>query len=691
MPKFKLASRFQPTGDQPQAINKLAAGIQAGLKNQVLLGVTGSGKTFTMANIIEKLQMPALIISHNKTLAGQLYQEMRDFFPDNGVSYFVSYYDFYQPEAYVPTTDTYIEKEAQVNELIDKLRLRSTANILTRRDTVVVASVSCIYNIGSPAEYKKFIMSLSIGEKADVMSIARRLVSLQYQRSEFEFRRGSFRIRGDQLDLYPSYEDNGVRIVLEGGHIKKFVQFEPISGQEQRELNAKGTELAIYPAKHNLTDPEIFRSVEQQIRADLEREHAAMLKRGKLTEAERLLRRTNYDLEMIKEMGYVNGMENYSRYFDGRKVGEPPYSLLDYFKYAYGDDFLVFIDESHMTVPQIRGMFNGDHARKKTLIDFGFRLESAFDNRPLKFEEFYRIPSRLIHVSATPDDWEVQQAQHDATAAASSPAKFKEHRGIVEQLVRPTGIVDPAITIRPAKNEVPDLVAEIEKRAAKNEKVLVTTLTKKTAEDLTDYLHEKGLRAAYLHSDIDTLERSNVLDDLRKGEFDALIGVNLLREGLDLPEVTLVAILDADKEGFLRSRTSLVQTMGRAARNISGEVILYADQSTGSIEAAVAEIERRREYQLAYNKKHGITPRTIFKPIREKIVDQEVASMSVDVPAAGEAYTDEALGRLKPEAMTPYDKKRIIKKLEREMKRQADDMHFELAIKIREKIKELKK
>lgn len=690
---FQLSSSFTPTGDQPQAIEKLSAGIQHGLKNQVLLGVTGSGKTFTMANLIQTLNMPALIISHNKTLAGQLYQEMRDFFPQNGVSYFVSYYDYYQPEAYIPTTDTYIEKEAEINELIDKLRLQATTNILTRKDAIVVASVSCIYNIGSPVEYGKFILTLTRGDAADWSRISLRLVELLYERSEFEFRRGTFRIRGDRMDIYPAYEDFGYRITSENGRIKDIITFEPLTGKEISRVTDKQNSIIIYPAKHYLTDPVLFQNAEAQIRADLAKEHTDLKAQGKDLEAQRLLKKTNYDLEMIKEVGYVNGIENYSRYFDGRRPGDPPYSLLDYFTTAYGKNFLIFIDESHMTVPQIRGMYNGDYARKKILIDFGFRLRAAYDNRPLKFEEFYKIPPHLIYVSATPDSWEVDMAQEGVKRSAFpiSPrlrGAGTVHSGVVEQLVRPTGIVDPEITIRPSTQEIPDLVTEIEQRVARQEKVLVTTLTKKTAEDLTEYLKEKKIRAAYLHSDIHTLERSDVLDNLRKNDFDVLIGVNLLREGLDLPEVTLVAILDADREGFLRSRTSLIQTMGRAARNISGTVIIYADQITKSIQAAVSEIERRRAYQSEYNKTHNITPKTILKPIREKIAEQEELIASYNAPQS-EIQSD-YLSNLKSDALTPYDRKKIVKKLEREMKKQAEDLNFELAIQIRDKVRELK-
>ena len=665
---FKLKSSFSPTGDQPQAIEKLVTGIKAGKKDQVLLGVTGSGKTFTLANVIEKLQMPTLIISHNKTLAGQLYQEFRDFFPENAVSYFVSYYDYYQPEAYMPSSDTYIEKEAQINELIDKLRLKTTTNILTRKDVVVVASVSCIYNIGSPVEYGRFILEIEIGQKIEIKSIAHRLIELQYSRSEFDFKRGTFRIRGDRIDIYPAYEDMGYRIELESGKVKRFESFEPISGKLVTNHQPLATSLIIYPAKHYLMDPAVFKNAEQQIRDDLKKEVEVLKKKNKLVEMQRLVRKVNYDLEMIKEVGYVNGIENYSRYFDGRKISDPPYSLINYFNQQYGKNWLLFIDESHMTVPQIRGMFNGDYSRKNTLIDYGFRLRSALDNRPLKFEEFYPMASKIVYVSATPNQWEIGKGR------------------IVEQLIRPTGIIDPEIIIKPATNEVQDLILEIEKRVKLREKVLVTTLTKKMAEDLSSYLKEKKINAAYLHSDVKTLERSNILENLRKGNFDVLIGVNLLREGLDLPEVTLVAILDADKEGFLRSRTSLIQTMGRAARNITGQVIIYADIMTKSITSAVGEINRRRKYQVEYNTKHKITPKTIYKPIREKIVDQDEKSLFYD-----RDFDSRYLDEMNIDSLTPFDKKKLVKKMEREMKNQAENLNFELAIRIRERVKEIVK
>jgi excinuclease ABC subunit B len=679
---FVLKSAFLPTGDQPNAISKLKNGVNVGLKNQVLLGVTGSGKTYTMANIIRDLNMPALIISHNKTLAGQLYQEFRDFFPDNAVSYFVSYYDYYQPEAYIPSTDTYIEKEADVNEKIDKLRLQSSTNILTRKDVIVVASVSCIYNIGSPAEYGKNMHTLKIGDFVDWKTLSVKLTELLYERSEFEFGRGTFRVRGNHMDIYLPYQDYAIRIIEEYGRITEIQHIDPLTGQK---IKSEVGDFAIYPAKLYVADSESFKNAEAQIRHDLEIEHAQLKNQGKEIEAYRLLKKVNYDLEMIKEVGYVNGIENYSRYFDGRKPGDPPYSLLDYFTHAYGNDFLVIIDESHMTVPQIRGMFNGDKARKKTLIEFGFRLNASYDNRPLRFEEFYEKPPHFIYVSATPDEWEIEQSKKEIELKGVDAG----HSGVVEQLIRPTGIIDPEIEIHPAKDEIPHLISEIEKRIKIGEKVLVTTLTKKQAEDLSEFLKEKEIRASYLHSDIHTLERSDVLDNLRKNQFDVLIGVNLLREGLDLPEVTLVAILDADKEGFLRSRTSLIQTMGRAARNIKGKVILYADRITNSIEKSTSEIKRRRAQQLEYNKTHNITPQTIYKPVREKIIeDTETELMMFD--KVQKEFSIKELEKINTDSMTPMDRKKLIKKMEKEMKQYAEDMNFEIAILLRDKIRKLK-
>lgn len=688
--KFKLKSDFQPSGDQPDAISSLKQGINAGRRDQVLLGVTGSGKTFTMANVIADLNMPTLIISHNKTLAGQLYQEMSEFFPENAVSYFVSYYDYYQPEAYVPSSDTYIEKEATINERIDKLRLQSTTNIMTRSDVIVVASVSCIYNIGDPREYGKYELPIYLGLKTDWRNLAEKLIAMQYDRSDYEFTRGSFRVRGNTLDIYPAYQDVAYRLEFGLDSVSSITAFDPISGKAVAEkIDRSG--LVIYPAKLYLVNQERFEKAEAVIRRDLEREYNALKSAGKLIEAQRLLERTNYDLETLKELGSVNGIENYSRYFDGRKPGERPYCLPDFFRHAYGDNWLCIIDESHMTVPQIRGMFNGDQARKRTLINYGFRLEAAIDNRPLKFDEFYDLVPRTIYVSATPNDWEIEQAKAsylDKHHASGVRSKNQDQTpGVVQQLVRPTGIVDPEIEIRPSNNEIEDVIGEIKKRAQLNERVLVTTLTKKTAEDLSQFLIDQNIRAKYLHSDVKTLERTDILDSLRKNEFDVLIGVNLLREGLDLPEVTLVAILDADREGFLRSRVSLIQTMGRAARNIKGEVILYAQAVTKSMAEAIEEIKRRRRYQLAYNATHAITPATITKPLREKIIDsdeEELAWQSLDKKPIHK------LMELKADSLTPSDREKWIKKLTKEMQKLAEAMQFESAIAVRDKIRELK-
>jgi excinuclease ABC subunit B len=684
--QFTLKSNFQPSGDQPEAIKSLEQGVKSGVRDQVLLGVTGSGKTFTMANVIRDLNMPTLIISHNKTLAGQLYQEMRDFFPDNAVSYFVSYYDFYQPEAYVPSSDTYIEKEADINQRIDKLRLQATTNIMTRKDVIVVASVSCIYNIGDPREYGKFELPIYVGLQTTWQNLGEKLISMQYSRSEYEFTRGTFRLRGNALDIYPAYQDTAYRVEFGLGSVTSISAFDPVSGKAVPETIGS-TGIVIYPAKHYLLDPERFKKVESAMRADLEKEYRALQAKGKLVEAQRLLQRTNYDLETIKELGYVNGIENYSRYFDGRKSGERPFCLPDYFQHAYVNNWLCIIDESHMTVPQIRGMFNGDQARKRTLIDYGFRLEAAIDNRPLKFDEFYDLVPRTVYVSATPNDWEMDKAKEAALTTPGVISRPNQTPGVVEQLVRPTGIVDPEIEIRPAKDEIQDVISEIKKRAELKERVLVTTLTKKTAEDLSTYLTEQGIRANYLHSDVKTLERTDILDALRKNEFDVLIGVNLLREGLDLPEVTLVAILDANSEGFLRSRVSLIQTMGRAARNVKGEVILYADQITGSMKAAIEEIRRRRNYQLKYNTKHAITPETIHKVIRGKIVEGNVEGLPWQTI---DTQTRDKVVALDPAGLTPRDRARWIKQLEREMKAAADNLQFETAIALRDKLRELK-
>ena len=597
--KFKLVSDYKPTGDQPNAIARITQNTEKKYKNQVLLGVTGSGKTFTLANLIKNTQRPALVISHNKTLAAQLYQEFRDFFPENGVSYFVSYYDYYQPEAYIPQSDTYIEKETEINEEIDKLRLSATTNILTRNDVIVVASVSCIYNLGSPVEYGKFILELKNGVKTDLKSIMIRLTDLQYERNEYGFYRGTFRIRGNSLDIYPAYLDYGIRITLENDKVYNLHEFDNLTGSMTRTLN----EVIIYPAKHYMTDPGTYKDTFKIIREDLGKRATQLKRAGRILEAQRLTQRTNFDVEMIREVGYVNGIENYSRYFDGRNPGDPPYTLLDYFKQAYGNNWLCFIDESHITLPQLRGMYNGDQARKEVLIEYGFRLPSALDNRPLKFEEFMRRINQTIYVSATPSDYEI------------SLSKESGRSSVVEQIIRPTGLIDPKVTVRKSKNQIQNLITEIAKRTKRNERVLVTTLTKRMAEELSSYLEERNIKVTYLHSDIETLKRQDILDELREGRNDVIVGINLLREGLDLPEVSLVVILDADKEGFLRSKTSLVQTMGRAARHINAEVIMYADVETKSMQEAIKEVQRRRKIQISYNKKHKITPKGIIKDI----------------------------------------------------------------------------
>lgn len=638
---FDLKSDYQPTGDQPKAIKKLVEGLKEGISKQVLVGVTGSGKTFTVANVINEVQKPTLVISHNKTLAAQLYQEFKEFFPNNSVNYFVSYYDYYQPESYLPATDTYIEKETEINQEIDKLRLAATTNLLTRNDVIVVASVSCIYNLGSPEEYKN--ATLTINPSLSRRTVLEKLINLQYERSDFDFHRGTFRVKGEWIDIYPSYDDFGIRV-----EDNKITKFDPLTGKTIEVLE----NYIVYPAKHYMTDPTGYKQIFKQIIADKDKEVKEFKNKNKMFEAHRLNQRVNYDLEMIQELGYVNGIENYSRYFDGRTPGAPPYSLLDYFP----KDYLLVIDESHMTVPQIRGMYNGDRSRKETLINYGFRLKAAYDNRPLRFEEFQRLMGQTIFVSATPDEWEISNSSQ-----------------IVEQLVRPTGIVDPKIFVRPSKNQIDDLIYEIKIRVEKHERVLVTTLTKRMAEELADYLSD--MKVAYLHSDIETLERTNILEKLRLGEYDVLIGVNLLREGLDLPEVTLVAILDADKEGFLRSRTSLIQTMGRAARNINSEVIMYADNVTKSMQGAIDEVNRRRQYQLNYNKKQDITPTTIIKSVRAKFAESKkpMSTMNYELQS-----TDE---------MTPEEKAKYKKKLERLMREAVKSLDFEGAIYYREKIK----
>lgn len=658
--KFKLKSNFKPTGDQPQAIDKLTKNLQSDKKHQVLLGVTGSGKTFTMANVIAKVQRPTLVISHNKTLAAQLYQEFRDFFPNNAVCYFVSYYDYYQPEAYMPHTDTYIQKEVEVNEEIDKLRLSATTNLLTRKDVIVVASVSCIYNIGSPTEYGKFILEIKPGVKIDQKSIILRLTDLQYERNDYSFKRGTFRIRGEDIDLYPAYLNTGIRISISEDKITNLAEINPLTGE-----NVKLLDLAvIYPAKHYMTNPDSYKSVFTQIRQDMVKESANFKEKGKLVEAQRLKQRTEFDLKMIKEIGYVNGIENYSRYFDGRSPGQPPYTLLDYFK-SCSDDFLTIIDESHITLPQIRGMYNGDKSRKEMLINYGFRLESALDNRPLKYDEVARRLNQMIYASATPDEYEKSLALKN---------------GIVEQLIRPTGLVDPEIVVKKTKNQIDDLINEINIRVSKKQRVLVTTLTKRMSEDLSDYLTSKNIKASYLHSDIETLDRQDILDKLREADFDVLIGINLLREGLDLPEVSLVVILDADKEGFLRSKTSLIQIMGRAARNIDSKVIMYADKITKSIKEAVLEVNRRRNAQIRYNKKHKIKPKGVKKSIRKKLIEKEHQDKGLNL----------FLKLQQKEVILPDEKEKMIKQLTKDMKSAAKNLDFETAVVLRDQIKYLK-
>jgi len=672
---FKLRSANKPIEEQEKAINKIIENFKSGEKYQTLLGVTGSGKTFTTANVIERLNKPTLIISHNKTLAAQLYQEMHDLFPDNAVSYFVSYYDYYQPESYIPSTDTYIEKDSAINELIDKLRLATTANLLTRKDCIVVASVSSIYNIGSPNEYGKFAFEFVSGMKITREQIMDRILDLQYERSEFGFNRGTFRIRGDVIDVYPAYTDDGVRIELGNNNIKSVKTINTITGELKEVIN---TPFTLYPAKHFITDPKTHEGAFTSIKKDLDKRVLELREQNKLLEAQRIAQRVNYDLEMIKEIGYVKGIENYSRYFDGRKEGDTPFTLLDYFKAnskKFGNteaDYLVIVDESHITFPQVRGMYNGDRSRKQTLIDYGFRLPSALDNRPLKFEEFLRRIPNFLALSATPDEWELSMSGEN----------------IVEQLIRPTGIPDPEVTIKPTTNQVSDVIEEIKKEVESKRRVLVTTLTKKMAEDLTEYLQEKGLKVAYLHSDVDTLDRTDILDNLRKGNYDCLIGINLLREGLDLPEVGLVAILDADKEGFLRSQTALIQTMGRAARHVEGRVIMYADKITGSMERSLEEVKRRRQYQIEINKKYGITPKSIVKPIREKIIEREDQTKTEKALGLG-LETFAHLPDIDITSLTPMDKKRLIKNLQKEMVVAAKDLNFELAIEIRDRVNKL--
>lgn len=656
---FKLKADYKPTGDQPQAIEKLTKNYLKGIEHQVLLGVTGSGKTYTMANVIQNLQKPTLLISHNKTLAAQLYQEFKEFFPENAVSYFVSYYDYYQPEAYIPQTDTYIAKETDINQEIDKLRLQATSDIFSRDDIIVISSVSSIYNIGSPEEYSQAVINLNTNEKYDLHQLTEKLVSIYYSRSRLEFTRGNFRQRGNILEIYPPYGEEIIKIHFQGDKINKITK-RNFWDYNLKEINSYN----VYPAKHYLGKQNNLDKIFKQIREETKIQVDMFKKQGKLLEANRIEQRVNYDLEMIKETGYVNGIENYSRYFDGRLPGDPPYSLVDYFNHKFGKEFLLIIDESHITIPQIRGMYRGDRSRKQTLIDFGFRLPSALDNRPLKFNEFLDRAHRMFFISATPNEWE----------------KEKSNYVVVEQLIRPTGLIDPLVEVRKSDGQIIDLINEIAKRKKNNERVLITTLTKRMSEELAKYLSNKknthiDIKVNYLHADIDTMERSDILADLRKGNYDVIVGINLLREGLDLPEVSLVVILDADKQGFLRSKTSLIQTMGRAARNSAGKVILYADEVTDSMNEAIKEVRRRRKIQLAYNKKHNITPKTIQKPIRERILPFK--------------ETDSDLSKINPKTLTPGEAKKTLAKLKREMARASKELDFERAIEIRDAIKRI--
>src|SRR4051812_2641594 len=653
---FKLRSEFEPQGDQPAAIESLVRGLDEGAKDQVLLGITGSGKTFSVASVIDRTQRPTLVIAHNKTLAAQLYQEFKSFFPENSVEYFVSYYDYYQPEAYVPASDTYIEKEATINEEIDRLRLSATRALFERRDVIVVASVSCIYGLGDPDAYYNMILFVEPGMKTTREQLLQRLVELQYERSDVEFDRGSFRVRGDTVEVYPSYQDQAYRIELWGDEVDSISTIDPLLGEV---LEKHASRLPIYPKTHYVMPKSTVKRAIKTIREELDWWEPQLIKEGKLVEAQRLHQRTMYDLEMFKEMGFCRGVENYSRHLTGKPPGSPPPTLLDYLP----ENSMVVIDESHQTVPQIRGMFNGDQSRKRTLVEYGFRLPSAMDNRPLNFEEFEARVGQTIYVSATPGPYELTQAGGE----------------VVEQIIRPTGLMDPEVEVRPVKGQIDDLLEECRVRAEQNERVLVTTLTKKMSEDLTEYFAEVGVRVRYLHSDIETLERIKILRDLRRGEFDVLVGINLLREGLDLPEVSLVAILDADKEGFLRSDRSLIQTMGRAARNSRGKAILYADKITDSMRRAIDETTRRRTIQEAYNKEHNITPQTIIKPIEATLVTAYEADY-FKVPLNLDEYDEYTRDNIKA----------TISRMEMEMREAAKQFEFERAAELRDRIKYLR-
>ena len=653
MPKFEVVSEYKPAGDQPEAIAALAEGIENGLKEQVLLGVTGSGKTFTMAKVIEKVQRPTLVLAHNKTLAAQLCAEFKEFFPNNAVEYFVSYYDYYQPEAYIPHTDTYIAKDASTNDEIDRLRLSATCALLERRDVIVVSSVSCIYGLGEPDDFAKLVVSLRVGAQWDRDELLRRLVEIRYERNDIAFERNMFRVRGDTVELYPAYyRDHAIRVEFFGDEIDRISDFNPVTGAVNRVLN----HIAIYPASHYVTTKEKMDKAIGEIRRELEDQVKVFTDNGQLVEAQRIRQRTEYDMEMMQELGYCSGIENYSRIISDRPAGSAPMTLLDFFP----DDFLLFVDESHVTLPQVRAMYNGDHARKDSLVKYGFRLPCAYDNRPLKFEEFEERIGQAVFVSATPGPYERQRADQ-----------------VVEQVIRPTGLLDPKVEVRPVTGQIDDLMDEIRARSAKNERVLVTTLTKKMAEDLTEYLKNAGIRVRYMHSDVQTIERMEIIRNLRLGEFDVLVGINLLREGLDLPEVSLVAILDADKEGFLRSETSLIQTIGRAARNAEGLVIMYADEITPSMRAAIDETERRRKIQDAYNQAHGIVPKTIVKDVREIL----------EISKTAEEETGKSRKKRK---LSDQERAAEIAKLEKEMKEASKMLEFEYAAVLRDRIIELR-
>lgn len=656
--KFELVSKFQPAGDQEQAIKKLTDGFEQGEKAQILEGATGTGKTFTMANVIAKLNKPTLVISHNKTLVGQLYGEFKEFFPKNAVDYFVSYYDYYQPEAYVPQSDTYIEKDSSINDEIDQLRHKTTSDLMSRNDVIVVASVSCIYGLGDPREYAASVVSLSEGQEISRDVLLRDLVNIQYDRNDIDFQRGRFRVRGDVVEIFPAgYSDHAFRVEFFGDEIDRIVEVDSLTG----EVIGEREQVSIFPATHFVTNEQIMERALTSIKDEMNIQVKKFEGEGKLLEAQRIKQRTTYDMEMMSEVGYTNGIENYSRHMEGRKAGEPPYTLLDFFP----DDFLILIDESHATMPELRAMYNGDRNRKKTLIDYGFRLPSALDNRPLKLQEFEKHVNQILYVSATPGDYELERTDHK-----------------VEQIIRPTGLLDPKIEVRPIDGQIDDLVGEINKRIDKDERVFVTTLTKKMAEDLTDYLKDLGIKVRYLHSDIKTLERMQILRDLRLGKFDVLIGINLLREGIDVPEVSLVAILDADKEGFLRAYRPLVQTMGRAARNANGEVIMYADKITDSMREAIDATNRRRELQIQFNKEHNITPKTIIKPIRRAI------SVTKDTE---EKEKSDSFADLNFDELTAKQRQEMIKNLQAQMQEAAKKLDFEEAATLRDAIMELQK